>query len=46
MYGDRKGTCKGFGDETRKEETTWKNLGVEVRIILKWIFKIGWESVV
>ena len=28
-----------FGEETWGEDTTWINLGVDERIILKWIFK-------
>jgi hypothetical protein len=42
MYGGQERCIQGFGGETRGKETI-EDLGVDGRIILKWIFKT-WDG--
>jgi len=42
MYGRGEKCIQDFGGKTRVKETTWKNQGVDGRIILNWIFKM-WD---
>jgi len=39
MYGGEEGCIRGFGGETWSKETTWKDMGVDGKIILRWIFR-------
>jgi hypothetical protein len=42
-HGNEERGIQGFDGETWGKETTWKVLGVDGKIVLKWIFK-KWDG--